>query len=335
MQSTAIQKPEQATLAELAVQINDEHHQAKEAMNDGLQHALEAGRLLLQAKKRCNHGDWLQWIKTNFEGSERTAQAYMRVAQHYPKLNGKAQRVADLTFRGALSAVASNSITIARRTPTEQRTAINAWEKNPRCKNAHQAVIQADRIRAGQRSAAASDPAVMQVLDGIPTNKRRAVVEWAEEQADGAVLTNAMIQSAWKDVMRAEPDDEDDCGDQAEPDDSDKEQPTIKGARLCSATVEPAANNTDDDRLSGLREFLDKTIPSYRKLCLLSDTDIATALYGVGDEWSNSHGTKPNDLEPLVRAWMSRTNKSASVAAIILEGIAAKLRAEQEGDGNG
>lgn len=53
----------------------------------------------------------------------------------------------------------------------------------------------------------------------------------------------------------------------------------------------------------------------------------------VGDwvkAYSGANG-QADDLEPLIRAWMQRTNKSATVAAIILEGIAAKLRAEEGG----
>ena len=47
-----------ATLPALAAAINAEHRQAETALNDGLRHALEAGRLLLEAKKLCPHGTW-------------------------------------------------------------------------------------------------------------------------------------------------------------------------------------------------------------------------------------------------------------------------------------
>ena len=59
------------SLTALADRINAEHQQAETALNDGLQHALAAGALLLQAKKLCPHGTWAQWLKSNFRGSAR------------------------------------------------------------------------------------------------------------------------------------------------------------------------------------------------------------------------------------------------------------------------
>ena len=139
-------------ISALAVQINEHHRQCQATMNAGLDHALKAGQLLLVAKKQCPRREWLPWLKTNFEGSERTAQAYMRIASQLPKLDGKAQRVADLTFRGALSAVASNSQAIAAKPDKEQRAALVAWDKF-NCKNARQALCRAERQRVEKRCA--------------------------------------------------------------------------------------------------------------------------------------------------------------------------------------
>ena len=141
-------------ISALAVQINEHHRQCQATMNAGLEHAIKAGQLLLVAKKQCPHGEWLPWLETNFEGSERTAQAYMRIASQLPKLAGNAQRVADLTFRGALAAVASNSQVIAAKPPKEQRAALVAWDEF-NCKNAHQALCRAERKRAEKRCATA------------------------------------------------------------------------------------------------------------------------------------------------------------------------------------
>lgn len=90
-------------LATLADQINAEHRACDEALREGLAHAVRAGELLVEAKAQVKHGQWEQWVTENFEGSPRTAQAYMKVAREIPTLDGaKAQRVADLSFRGAL-----------------------------------------------------------------------------------------------------------------------------------------------------------------------------------------------------------------------------------------
>ncbi len=91
-------------LEALAEQINVEHRACDDALRSGLRHAVNAGGLLTEAKERVNHGEWGSWLADNFEGSTRTAQAYMKVSREVPNLDAaKAQRVADLSFRGALA----------------------------------------------------------------------------------------------------------------------------------------------------------------------------------------------------------------------------------------
>ncbi len=92
------------SLGNLAEEINAEHRACDDALRSGLQHAVNAGGLLTEAKERVNHGEWGSWLADNFEGSARTAQAYMKVSRGVPALGAaKAQRVAGLSFRGALA----------------------------------------------------------------------------------------------------------------------------------------------------------------------------------------------------------------------------------------
>lgn len=100
----------QELTTDLATRINAEHDEVRRCVGLGLQHALEAGRLLIEAKAKAKvgHGAWLDWLKENCNTiSERTVQAYMRVAREVPNLDpAKAQRVADMSFRHALSSLA-------------------------------------------------------------------------------------------------------------------------------------------------------------------------------------------------------------------------------------
>ena len=98
-------RPDLTDLAELA---NREHRACETALQAGLQHALNAGQALTEAKAQCPHGEWLPWLQEHFEGSERTAQAYMRVAREWPALQADQKRngVADLSYREALKALA-------------------------------------------------------------------------------------------------------------------------------------------------------------------------------------------------------------------------------------
>lgn len=87
---------------ELAARINAAHEEVKMALRRGAERAIEAGRLLLQAKTTVGHGNWLEWIGSNCRFSERTAQVYMRLAQEIPSLELKAQRITDLTINDAI-----------------------------------------------------------------------------------------------------------------------------------------------------------------------------------------------------------------------------------------
>lgn len=104
--ATAIMVSGTADLLALADKINQEHRLCEQSMREGLAHAINAGNLLIEAKSLCPHGTWGDWLQDNCEVSERTAQAYMRVARGLPMLEAKAQRVADLSFRDAVKLLA-------------------------------------------------------------------------------------------------------------------------------------------------------------------------------------------------------------------------------------
>ncbi|HEX5269700.1 MAG TPA: hypothetical protein VFW33_04390 [Gemmataceae bacterium] len=80
-------------LGQLAEQINGFHRQCVGAVGSALEHARQAGELLIRAKAAF---------------SERTAQNYMRVAQEWDRLAGKSAAIADLTYRGAVELLGSS-----------------------------------------------------------------------------------------------------------------------------------------------------------------------------------------------------------------------------------
>jgi hypothetical protein len=94
-----------APLNDLSTRINEEHRQCERAVQATVQHAITAGELLIQAKAQCPHGTWGKWLSENFEGSHRTAQAYMRVAREWPELSKSADS-AHLSIDAALKALA-------------------------------------------------------------------------------------------------------------------------------------------------------------------------------------------------------------------------------------
>lgn len=89
------------TLEQLAQRANVAHMRAIETAHNAVEHALEAGRILLEAKKRCRSGTWHAWLNLHFRGSIRTAQAYLRLAVFTPLLGQNAQRRAHLRLERA------------------------------------------------------------------------------------------------------------------------------------------------------------------------------------------------------------------------------------------
>src|SRR5215469_4422868 len=56
---------EAQTLSELARRIDAEHGAVATALCSALAHAIAAGKLLIEAKAKVRHGQWLKWIEAN------------------------------------------------------------------------------------------------------------------------------------------------------------------------------------------------------------------------------------------------------------------------------
>ena len=76
------------SLVDLAHRIKIEHEATAVAMQRGLDHAIRAGELLIEAKAHpdIKHGQWLPWLEEHCAMSVRTAQLYMRVAERRSEL---------------------------------------------------------------------------------------------------------------------------------------------------------------------------------------------------------------------------------------------------------
>src|SRR3954451_19235768 len=104
-----------APAAELAERINAAPREVEQAMRDAVARAVVVGELLAEAKALVGHGGWEEWIEANCTVSARTARAYMRLAGELSKLpDEKRQRVADLSLREAIAALADDSRKVAK-----------------------------------------------------------------------------------------------------------------------------------------------------------------------------------------------------------------------------
>lgn len=69
------------SLAELAAKIRAEHKAVTAALSTAVEHALQAGAYLTEAKDKLQHGQWLPWLE-RCGISRRTAQLYMQLHRH-------------------------------------------------------------------------------------------------------------------------------------------------------------------------------------------------------------------------------------------------------------
>jgi hypothetical protein len=69
------------TLAEMA---NKAAELAERDMVSALQRAHDCGRYLVAAKAQIPHGQWMQWVRVNFDREIRTASRYMQIAEAFP-----------------------------------------------------------------------------------------------------------------------------------------------------------------------------------------------------------------------------------------------------------
>lgn len=87
-----------ASLEDLAQRINQAHEGAIRSARTAIEHAIECGRLLVEAKALVAHGRWMPWLKANTAFSYDTAARWMRYAEHSERLLANFASMQDLTF---------------------------------------------------------------------------------------------------------------------------------------------------------------------------------------------------------------------------------------------
>jgi hypothetical protein len=98
---------EKRRLEQLADEINEKHRAFEAGIRKTLDDGIRCGELLLEAKEQCEHGTWLPWLAANFDGSERSAQGYMRLYRRRDELRANTQGLAYLGIEDALKELAA------------------------------------------------------------------------------------------------------------------------------------------------------------------------------------------------------------------------------------
>jgi hypothetical protein len=91
----------------LASSINEHLIAAEAATRRGLEHAIAAALLLIEAKELVAHGEWLTWLQANCQTiGPRQAQTYMRLARNRHRFDAiKNAATAHLTIAAAEAVV--------------------------------------------------------------------------------------------------------------------------------------------------------------------------------------------------------------------------------------
>ena len=104
---TDVVKKDIGKLDTLTGEINAEHRAFIVSLKKTAEHGIRAGELLAEAKAQCKHGEWLPWLRMNFEGSERSAQVYMQMYRNRDEIRDKSADSADLSISGALKEISA------------------------------------------------------------------------------------------------------------------------------------------------------------------------------------------------------------------------------------
>lgn len=94
-------------LQKIAKNIQAEQKTCLGLVRKTAEHARKIGGLLLRAKKMVQHGQWENWLKANFDGSQSSAIGYMKIAKQWPELESKSQSIVNFGIADAIRLLAA------------------------------------------------------------------------------------------------------------------------------------------------------------------------------------------------------------------------------------
>jgi hypothetical protein len=183
------------SLADLAARIRQEHEAAESDLTSGLRHAIACGAMLIEAKAKIGRGLWLGWLAEHCPRiSERTAQAYMRVARAFGNLDDiKAKRVADLSYRDALRSLAATASVLKDLPPSSYDRALARVENHDHVETFRQAVARV-RFEDKQNELTLESHAMLPPLNGRRIRVARNATERKWMLAIGPDVTLTALQ---------------------------------------------------------------------------------------------------------------------------------------------
>ena len=115
--ATVAPPPPPDPVADLIKRINAAHNEVRLSLRRTGECAIQAGLLLLEAKKLARHGSFTEWVAANCAFSDRTAQLYMQLARKFPK----PQNIADLSLTDLLEMLGPAKLPAIKEEPPAKR----------------------------------------------------------------------------------------------------------------------------------------------------------------------------------------------------------------------
>jgi hypothetical protein len=194
----------------IASSINDHLAAAEQATKRGLDHAIAAGTLLLEAKEIIGHGGWLAWLEANCRVGVRQAQTFMRLARNRHKLEAlKNESAAYLTIAAAEALVGRPRPKRSHGLPRQLDMAGEGWEVTAPAVITNPAYVISDRERINHHIvdleyALAVYRAVEQMTPRVPNFRvgSRKAKEWVQQCTGEWIKQRARLAAAVSAIER-------------------------------------------------------------------------------------------------------------------------------------
>jgi len=116
--------PEMNSLDELARRIRALQQAVRTASSNALESALEAGDVLIEARRRVSAG-WGRWLIENCAMGVSTALLYIQLAQHREKIEAEIERAGEFSIRAARRLIAKPKASASAK-PKPPKTEVGA-----------------------------------------------------------------------------------------------------------------------------------------------------------------------------------------------------------------
>jgi hypothetical protein len=311
-------------------QINLEYRLSQSKASEAVQHAVNCGLLLLQVKAGLAHGEWLPWLKAQQESgaiefSERTAQAYIRVASN-------PQRAADFkapSIRAALELLTEEKPPVDQSAleleTAKERLAREAAEANAKAEA--EARVIADRDKESWRAQAIAEKKAKteaeqkaQIAQGEAATLRRTLAAEADKLAEAKILETRLEVSKAKEEA-------DKLKESIKSLKREREDAIQRGVQnklreqQSSLDAKEAQLVSIEQRIDFLKSQLtpmegaNKAIAHHRPLISKIDHDINEIAVFIGDAFDPSKC--PTPPEAIIREWEHGAQKIRQLADMI------------------